>query len=58
MRKQKKLTLSRETLHLLSRPALQGAPGGTAYTFPLGTGCECSYTDCSIDCFKDSLCQC
>jgi hypothetical protein len=39
----KKLTLSRETLHLLTEPNLQAVAAATG-----ASGCICTWTDCSL----------
>jgi|GEM_PF-3359134 len=52
MKKQpKKLTLNRETLRSLKENALVPANGGGSGA--LGSLCECTYMDCSEQCFQD-----
>jgi len=46
----KKLTLSRETLRSLEEKTLVPAIGGSG---AFGTLCECTYLNCSAQCFHD-----
>jgi len=47
----KKLTLSRETLLSLEEKTLAPAIGGGSGAF--GSLCECTYLNCSAQCFHD-----